>query len=40
VTSAFARAGHAEQAEELLQEMYANYLDGNDSAKPNVRLFG
>jgi pentatricopeptide repeat protein len=39
VISAFARAGQAERAEALVEEMYSDYLDGNDSAKPNVRSF-
>jgi hypothetical protein len=39
VISAFARAGKTERAEELLEEMYSDYLDGNDSAKPNVISF-
>jgi hypothetical protein len=36
---AFAWAGKAERAETLLEEMNSDYLDGNDSSKPNVRSF-
>jgi pentatricopeptide repeat protein len=39
VISALARAGQAECAEELLQEMYSDDLKGNDSAKPDVISF-
>jgi pentatricopeptide repeat protein len=39
VISALARAGQAEGAEALLEEMDSDYLDGNDSCKPNVLSF-
>jgi pentatricopeptide repeat protein len=39
VINAYAKAGNADRAEAILEEMYQDYQQGNDDAKPNVRSF-